>query len=159
MREKPMAYDAFKVVHLFGVILFLGNIIVTAVWKVMADRTGDPRVIAYAQQLVTLTDWIFTAGGAVLLLVGAYGMAAVAGLNLRGPTWLIWGQALLVVSGLIWIIVLIPTQIAQARQARAFASGAPIPESYWRHNRRWVVLGVIATLVPLANLYFMVFKP
>jgi uncharacterized membrane protein len=159
MREKPMAYDAFKVVHLFGVILFLGNIIVTAVWKVMADRTGDPRVIAYAQQLVTLTDWIFTAGGAVLLLVGAYGMAAVAGLNLHGPAWLIWGQALFVVSGLIWIIILIPTQIAQARQARAFASGAPIPESYWRHNRRWVVWGVIATLVPLANLYFMVFKP
>ena len=58
-----MKYDAFKVVHLFGVILFLGNIIVTAVWKVMADRTGDPRIIAYAQRLVTLTDWIFTAGG------------------------------------------------------------------------------------------------
>jgi hypothetical protein len=45
-----------------------------------------------------LTDWIFTAGGAVLLLVGVYGMAAVAGLNLHGPTWLIWGQALFVVS-------------------------------------------------------------
>jgi uncharacterized membrane protein len=66
-----MTYDAFKVVHLFGVVLFLGNIIVTAVWKVMADRTGDPRVIAYAQRLVTLTDWMFTAGGVVLLLVGA----------------------------------------------------------------------------------------
>jgi uncharacterized membrane protein len=158
-KEAPMTYDAFKVVHLFGVVVFLGNIIVTAVWKVMADRTGDPRVIAYAQRLVTLTDWIFTAGGVVLLLVGAYGMAAVAGLNLRGPTWLIWGQALFVVSGLIWICVLIPTQIAQAREARAFAEGAPIPESYWRHNRRWVVWGVIATLVPLVNLYFMVFKP
>jgi hypothetical protein len=34
----------------------------------------------------------------VLLLVGVYGMAAVAGLNLHGPTWLIWGQALFVVS-------------------------------------------------------------
>ena len=119
-----MTYDAFKVVHLFGVILFLGNVIVTAVWKVMADRTGDPRVIAYAQRLVTLTDWMFTAGGAVLLLVGAYGMTAVAGLDLRGPTWLIWGQALFVVSGLIWLCILIPTQIAQAREARAFASGA-----------------------------------
>ena len=74
-----MTYDAFKVVHLFGVVLFLGNIIVTAVWKVMADHTGDPRIIAYAQRLVTLTDWIFTAGGVVLILVGAYGMAAVAG--------------------------------------------------------------------------------
>ena len=95
MKVEPMTYDAFKVVHLFGVVLFLGNIIVTAVWKVMADHTDDPGIIAYAQRLVTLTDWIFTAGGVVLILVGAYGMAAVAGLNLRGTTWLVWGQALL----------------------------------------------------------------
>jgi hypothetical protein len=32
-------YLAFKVIHLLGVVLFLGNIIVTAVWKTLADRT------------------------------------------------------------------------------------------------------------------------
>ena len=64
-----MSYNALKVVHLTGVVLFLGNIIVTAVWKILADRTGEPRVIAYAQRLVT-------AGGAALIVVGAYGMVA-----------------------------------------------------------------------------------
>jgi uncharacterized membrane protein len=88
-----MSYNAFKVIHLFGVVLFLGNIIVTGVWKVLADRTEEPRVIAYAQHLVTLTDWVFTAGGVVLILAGAYGMAFVAGLDLR-QTWLLWGQGL-----------------------------------------------------------------
>ena len=34
-----MSYNAFKVIHLFGVVLFLGNIIVTALWKMLADRT------------------------------------------------------------------------------------------------------------------------
>jgi uncharacterized membrane protein len=76
-----MSYDAFKVVHLAGVVIFLGNIIVTGIWKVMADRTGDPRIIAYAQRLVTITDWIFTAGGVVLILLGAYGMVFTASLN------------------------------------------------------------------------------
>jgi uncharacterized membrane protein len=151
----PMSYETFKVVHLLGVILFLGNIIVTGVWKVLADRTGEPRVIAYAQRLVTLTDWIFTAGGVALILIGAYGMAAVGHLDLRGSAWLIWGQAIFVASGVIWLIILIPTQILQARQARAFAEGGAIPQSYWRHERRWVIWGTIAT----ANLYFMVFKP
>jgi uncharacterized membrane protein len=154
-----MSYNAFKVVHLFGVVIFLGNIIVTALWKVMADRTDNPRIIAYAQRLVTLTDWIFTAGGVAFLVVGAYGMALVADLDLRGTTWLVWGQLLLAISGLIWVLILIPTQIAQARQARVFDSGGLIPDTYWRYNRRWVIWGVIATIVPLANLYFMVFKP
>jgi hypothetical protein len=37
-----MSYNAFKVVHLLGVVLFLGNIIVTALWKMLADRTREP---------------------------------------------------------------------------------------------------------------------
>src|SRR5438105_10407078 len=111
-----MSYNAFKVIHLLGVIVFLGNIIVTGVWKVLADRTGEPRVIAYAQRLVTITDWAFTAGEVLLILLGAYGMAFVAGLDLRGAAWLIWGQSLFGLSGLIWVLVLIPTQIAQARR-------------------------------------------
>jgi uncharacterized membrane protein len=155
---KPKSYNAIKVIHLFGVVLFLGNIIVTALWKMLADRTREPAVIAYAQWLVTLTDWIFTAGGVVLILIGAYGMVAVGGLDLR-QTWLVWGQSLFVLSGLIWVAMLIPTQIAQARLARAFAAGGPIPDSYWRLGRRWAIWGAIATIIPLCNLYFMVFKP
>lgn len=45
-----MTYLAFKVVHILGVVLFLGNIIVTGVWKVLADRTGELRTVAYAQR-------------------------------------------------------------------------------------------------------------
>jgi uncharacterized membrane protein len=154
-----MTYLAFKVVHITGVVLFLGNIIVTGVWKVLADKTGEPRTIAFAQRLVTLTDWIFTLGGVILILIGAYGMVWTAGLNPLGPLWLIAGQSLFIASGIIWAAILIPIQIAQARQARVFAGGGQIPESYRHLSRRWLVWGTIATLLPLANLYFMVVKP
>jgi uncharacterized membrane protein len=106
-----------------------------------------------------LTDWIFTAGGVVLILIGAYGMVWVAGLNPLGVAWLIWGQSLFIASGIIWVAILIPTQIAQALEARTFADGGPIPERYWRQSRRWNIWGTIATLLPLANLYFMVVNP
>ncbi len=36
--------------------------------KVMADRTRNPVIIAFAQRQVTLTDYIFTGGGVVLIL-------------------------------------------------------------------------------------------
>jgi uncharacterized membrane protein len=153
-----MLYNAFKVIHLLGITVFLGNIIVTGIWKALADRTKEPGVVAYAQRLVTLTDWIFTAGGVVLILIGAYGMAFTAGLDLR-QTWLLWGQGLFIASGVIWVLILIPTQIVQAKQAHSFAAGGAIPESYWRHSRRWYVWGALATLIPLANLNVMVFKP
>jgi hypothetical protein len=59
-------YLAFKIIHLLGVVLFLGNIIVTAVWEMLA---------------VSVTDWMVTLSGVVLILVGGYGMVATSGLD------------------------------------------------------------------------------
>lgn len=151
-------YLALKTLHVTGVVLFLGNIVVTAWWKIMADRTRDPRIIAFAQRQVTLTDWVFTLGGVVLVAAGGYGAAAVGGLSvLRG--WTSVGHWIFVLSGVIWAAVLIPVQILMARLARAFAQGGQIPPRYWRLNRLWLVFGILATVLPFANLYVMVFKP
>ena len=151
-------YTAFKIVHMAGIVLFLGNIIVTGVWKFMADRTGNPAVIGFAQRLVTLTDWVFTFGGVVLVLVGGYGMAAAAGYDLR-MSWLLLAQSLFVASGVIWAAILIPIQIRQARLAHGFENGGEIPAVYWRLNRHWYIWGLLATVIPAANLYVMVAKP
>ncbi len=152
------AYLALKTLHLAGVVLFLGNIIVTGWWKVMADRTRNPAIVAFAQRQVTLTDWVFTFGGATLLGAGGYAGALLHDLPLAAP-WLAWGQALFVLSGLLWVGILIPLQIKLARLARGFAGGGEIPPAYWRLNRLWLRVGVLATVLPAANLYFMVFKP
>jgi len=154
-----MAYQVLKAIHILGIILFIGNIIITGFWKTFANRTGQPEIIAFAQRLVTITDWLFTAGGVALLVFGAYGMAYVNGWDLRGERWLIWGQGLFIASGLIWLAILIPVQIKQARLARGFADGSAIPDQYWHLNRLWYFWGIIATLLPLANLYWMIFKP
>lgn len=152
-----MSYEAFKFVHLLGVVLLLGNVTVTAVWKVFADRTHDPVVVAFAQRLVTLTDWSFTLGGVALTVAGGYGMAWLRHGGAPMPPWLLLGQALFVLSGLIWLLVLVPIQRSQARQARAF--GSAIPPAYRRLNRTWLTWGVVATLPLVAALYLMIAKP
>jgi len=125
----------------------------------MADRHGDPKVVAFAQRQVTLTDFVFTAGGAALVLGTGVGNAVLHGMDYLSIRWLAWGYWLFVVSGVIWIAILIPVQIKQARMARLFADGGTIPNSYWRLGRVWIVFGILATILPLANLYWMVFKP
>lgn len=153
------SYLWLKSLHLLGVVAFLGNIIITGWWKFMADRTGNPRVIAFAQHQVTLTDYVFTAGGASIILIAGWGNAALHGMNVYQTSWLSWGLGLFSASGLIWLAILIPTQIRQEKLAREFAVSGNIPHEYWRLCRRWVVWGVIATLLPLMNLYWMVLKP
>ena len=149
-------YALFKFVHLLGVVLLVGNVTVTAVWKVFADRTGVPAVIAFAQRMVTITDWTLTAGGVALLAVGGYGMAITTSMPLFTQRWLGVGQGMFALSGLIWIFVLIPTQIQQARAVRAFAVGqSAVPQSYRVLSRRWILWGVIATLPLLIAVFVM----
>ncbi len=73
--------------------------------------------------------------------------------------WLTWGRCLFIASGIIWMTVLIPTQIKQARMARDFAISKSIPEGYWKLSKRWNIFGAIAVFLPLINIYWMVFKP
>jgi uncharacterized membrane protein len=151
-------YSWLKVVHIFGVVLFLGNIIVTGWWKNMADLTKNPQIIAYAQRQVTLTDFIFTGGGVGILLIAGMANVYLHGMS-YATKWLGHGMAIFLASGLIWVAVLIPVQMKQAKMAKEFALSSEIPASYWKLCTKWNLFGLLATLIPLANLYFMVFKP
>jgi uncharacterized membrane protein len=152
------SYTVFKSLHIIGVVLLLGNVIVTGFWKALADRTGEGRVVAYAQRLVILTDWIFTGGGIALIVIGGYAMAGSAHLSLLHTRWLMWGQALFGVSAVIWLFVLLPVQAAQSRLARRFAADGEIPAAYWKLCRRWLGWGVIATLPLVIIVGLMILK-
>jgi uncharacterized membrane protein len=150
-------YSAFKFMHLLGVVLLLGNVTASAVWKVFANRTGNAVVVVFAQKLVSYTDWSLTLGGVVLVMVGGYGMTTVAGLDLR-LGWLLWGQVLFLVSGVIWLARLVPIQIAQSRMTKQFVPGSPVPREYRTLCTRWIAWGAVATVPLVAATWVMVGK-
>jgi uncharacterized membrane protein len=142
-----------KTLHLFGVCLFIGNIIVSGVWKAMADRVDDLAVGRFAIRLVNITDVVFTGLGATLVLAAGHAMAGKHGGIVANP-WIWWSYAAFGVSGFLWMAVLLPIQIRQARLLRGATSS--IPAEYKRLSRVWSVVGIVATLVALPPLYWMV---
>ncbi len=154
-----MAYEILKFLHITGVVMLVGNVTATAIWKFFADRTGEARIIAFAQKLVTYTDWSLTFWGILLTVGGGYGMAWLAGLDLFGTPWLLWTQVMFVASGAIWAGLLVPAQIRQARLAKGFAGGGEVPEAYWRDARRWLFWGLVGTVPLVAAVWLMVAKP
>jgi uncharacterized membrane protein len=152
------SYNVLKFLHVVGVVILVGNVTITAFWKVLADLTKDARIIAHAQRGVTIADWIFTLLGIFLIMVGGYGAALAKDLPLFSSFWLIAGQILFGVSGLIWLGILVPLQIRQARTARKFADGGEVPADYWRDAKSWLVWGIIATAPLVGAIYVMVDK-
>jgi len=153
------SYDILNFVHITGIVMLMGNITVTAIWKFFADRDGRPEVLGFAQKLVAYTDWSMTAWGAALTMIGGYGMAVLAGYDLIGMRWLLWSQVLFVLAGVIWLAAIVPIQVRQARLARDFADGGSVPEAYRRESRRWLAWGLVSTVPLVAATWLMVAKP
>jgi len=152
-----VSYEIAKFLHITGVVMLMGNITVTAIWKFFADRTQRPEVLAFAQKLVTYTDWSMTVWGVVLLMAGGYFMVVFANWPLT-QHWLLWSQALFVAAGLIWLLVLVPLQVRQAKLARQF-SGDDVGDEYRQLSRRWLIWGLISTVPLLVATWLMIAKP
>jgi uncharacterized membrane protein len=154
-----IAFSLYKFAHIVGIVLLVGNITVTAVWKVFADRTRDAAVIAFGQRMVSGTDFGLTVPGIVLTMVGGYGAMYEARYDFPGPPWLFWSQISFAAAGVIWLGVLIPIQVRQAHMAREFAGAAQVPAEYRKLARRWIVWGLVATVPLVVALYLMIDKP
>lgn len=153
-------YLWFKLLHLFAVTIFLGNIITGIFWKRHADRTGDPRLMAFAVDGIIRADRVFTMPSVTLLLLFGFGAAGVQRLPVFSTPWLLWSLVLFGLSAILFMGVLVPTQKKLRAIAQAARPGEPWDRAaYDALSRRWNVVGLLATLLPLLAFYLMVLKP
>lgn len=145
--------------HIAGCVLFLGNIITAAFWKVRADIKKDPHQIHQACKNVMLADYVFTLPGLLLILVSGISMALDAGYDRRGFSWLTASLALFVMTGILWLGVLIPLQRGLIKLSFEAVSKGSMPAEYKKLSLYWAVFGTLATVLPVIILYFMVGKP
>lgn len=146
-------------VHITAVVVFLGNLLITFYWKVMANKTKDPHVIAFSQRIVSKTDKVFTVFSASIIAYSGYAYAYKMGVNVVEEPWLLLGQIGFYGSALIWVLLLRPIQSKQTKMVDIFENSKSIPDEYWALSRRWNFIGTVATIMPLASLVFMVLKP
>lgn len=152
-------HQTLVLLHVFGAIIFMGNIIVSAMWMTNAKRTGDTAVLYFASRMVVRADNVFTIPGIVLILgpglltVGPWGGFPTA-------TWAEMALALFILSGVIWGAVLLPLQKRMLRMTReAVELKVGLSDGFYGALARWSAWGGVATLLPLVALYLMVFKP
>jgi len=147
-----------KTLHILGVVLFLGNIIISAVWRLLAQRANDKAIHKFSIKLIQSTDYLFTVPGVVLIAVTGHMLASgLGGIGAHG--WIYHSYALLSVSALIWVAGLFPIQRKQMRLIDESHSLKEAGIRYKTLNKWWSVLGIIATVLPLIALYLMVVRP
>ena len=146
-----------KVLHLLSATLFFGTGLGTAWYKVRADRSGDLRIIAWAQRNVVFADWVFTVPSGALMPITGLWMVTLLNIRWTAP-WVLWSLGGWAAAGALWL----PAAFLQIRMKRlanrALADGAELPEAFHRANRIWLALGVPAFTISVWVIYIMVTK-
>ena len=148
--------------HITGAVVFLGNIVVTAAWMLMAERTRSISVIHFSAKAVLRADFLFTLPGVLLIVMNGLAMvfAAWGGREtLYSLSWISAALALFTASGVIWLSVLIPVQ----HRMVVFSDPAEYPDSlpsqFFSALHKWYFWGGLAIVLPIGSLYLMVNKP
>ncbi len=144
---------ALRTVHVLSAILFVGNVIVTGVWSALLFQQRKALDFRFAARAIVVTDWVFTVGGAALLVVSGVTIAIGRGIPMWETRWIRWAILGLLVSTTIWVLVLIP---AQRRMLRLDADQ---DDELRRVYQRWNVVGWIAAVPLLWSLWCMTYKP
>jgi len=144
--------------HIFGVIIFLGNITTAAFWKVRADIKKDPESIHNTVKNVMVADFIFTLPGIILIIVSGILMAVQTGYSMDTFNWLTLSIFLFVLTGILWLAILIPIQRSMIRHSARSIDKGIISDAYQKASRYWTIIGIATTLVPVFILYLMVTK-
>lgn len=144
--------------HIVGVVIFLGNIITAAFWKIRADINGTPSFIHQTVKNVMLADIIFTLPGLLIIIVSGILLAMQAGYSISGVNWLTLSLILFALTGIVWLAILIPLQRKMIHSSYQSINTGAISKEYKLDSRNWAIYGITATLLPIVILYVMISK-
>ena len=151
-------YALLKLVHVFAVIIFLGNIITGLYWMKKADKTNNLSIISFTMKGIINSDRLFTIPGVIVITIGGLSAALYGGIPLLKTGWVFWSLVLFTLSGLIFSRKLAPLQkkiYHLTQKANADSFNKILYNSYLKQWENW---GFAALLTPVGALIMMVLK-
>ena len=158
MSDTFTAYFLLKFLHVIGSTVLLGTGAGIAFFMVMANRTGDPAVVAGTAQIVVLADLVFTATAVIAQPITGILLARTAGYSLTEP-WIVASIALYVFTGLFWLPVVWMQARMRTLARAAVSSGQQLPTEYHSLYRWWFAFGFPAFFAVMGIFWLMITRP
>lgn len=152
-------YLPLRTVHLLGVVLFLGGLLMALLWKLAADRSGDPAFAARVHRTLRKMDGRVIGPGALLTFAGGYAMVRFLGGRIANHAFVLWGLILMFLALALWYFGMRRLGDGLAEEAEvAERNRAPLPQAYGKRSVAWLLYGGGAVLLVLVVVILMVFR-
>lgn len=135
-------------VHLFAVIVFLGNIITEIRWLYLASKTGNKEIIRFAITGIINGDKVFTLP--CVLLITVTGSFIYSSFSMAENHWLLFALISYIFSGLAYTVKVAPLQ---KKMLHVVSDGsATLPNVYKKTYASWNFWGWVALLTSVLAL-------
>ena len=154
-----MNYSYLKLIHIFAVMIFLGNIITGLFWMHIAVKTKELKIINFTMKGIRDADRYFTIPGVIVITAGGF-LAAILGHHpILHTGWILWSIVMFSISGLAFAFKVAPLQTKIYRLTLNKESSTDFD---WKNFKKiyveWDIWGLIALLTPLAAFIMMILK-
>lgn len=151
--EMILPYRWHKFLHLAGVVVFLGNVILGPLWVVLSLKEKQIETVKFTFKLLQAFDIYVTAPSIFMVVInGLYLGSAIGGIE--NVVWLKHSVYSLII---LWIFI-IPILIVQDKMAIHIEKGDITSQAFKQLKTKWMAIGLIS-FVPLVYIcYMMVFK-
>lgn len=154
-----MSYSTIKLIHILGVVLFLGNIITGLFWMHIAIKTKELSIIRHTMKVIIFLDKIFTVPGVLIITIAGVYAAIQANFPLLKTGWIFWSIVMFSLSGIIFGLRVGPLQ----KKIVSFTiEKDQLSDSDWKVLikliKQWDFWGILAIITPLIAFVMMVIK-
>lgn len=149
-------HELYDILHILGVTLFFGGLIISLAWLFLAERGGHAGVIRSAVIRANRVNLFITAPGiALIILSGVLQMPSVGGIFFN--SWLIAGLLLFALAVMVWLVFFIPC-LQKILHISANSDDA-LPPEFFTTLHRLYFFGASIIMLPLGTMLLAIFKP
>lgn len=145
--------------HILGVILLLGNVLISIFWKFKSDSTKDLKIIAHIHREIRRADRSFSHIGIILILITGLGLWHVDRIKIIQTKWLLWGLILFVIAIIFWGAIIVPTEKRLISLLEKSLTEGNVDPGLIRLSRKWYNTETMFVGLIVIILILMVYRP
>jgi hypothetical protein len=152
-------YQSLRLLHLLGLVLFLGSIFSHIVIGQAPQALQDPAALIFARKAIGAATHVLTIPGLALSVVTGIGMFGFRRNALLGARWFKIHATIAALIVIITGAIMLPVVEKLLHLANLVVSGAISIESFQNAALREHIFGAFNILLAFAAAYFGVFRP
>lgn len=157
--NRPSLYYHILFIHIFSVTLFFGNAVVGMLWEYRSLLSKSKDVILHTYKTVTFLDAKFSSPLLIVGIISGVMLSIMIG-DIWKISWLFIAFILFIFSGLVWVIIDIPSQYKIKNIIyKLDKKDKELPEELILLLSKRVKISIMGLIPLLIVLILMVYKP